>query len=521
MDTIKKLINRLPKTLNFFKWWMVISSLLCLSIIFILLRTVNLSNFPIFADEAIYVRWAQVMKAESTLRFLPLSDGKQPLYMWILMFIMGRFNDPLLAGRLLSVASGMGSFVGIFILSYLIFKSKKISLMSSLIYAISPFSVFFDRMALTDSLLNMFGIWTLIFSLKMAKSLRLDYSLLTGIVLGLAWLTKSPALFFTLLLPFSILITDWVIVKKNWVKNIFKYILLLLVSVVLSQGMYNILRLGPNYHLLSSRNLDYVYPLNSLFSSPLDPLIPHLRDVANWLYNLGPYPLMFLCLAGVIIGLRKQFRSVLYIMFIVIIPLLAEAIFAKVFTARYIYFLMPYIFILASVWILTKQKQLKFITFILFIFYIAISLRGSFYLISNYEKAPLPRSERSGYLEEWSAGQGIREVSVYLKDEYLKGGEKQIVVGTDGYFGTLPDGLQIYLNQTPKIIVTGVGVGFNEVPKPLLQSLASGNDTYLLVNSSRFFVKEPEKAGLQLIKEYPRAIKPDGTRESLLFFKLF
>ena len=40
------------------------------------LRTYNLLALPIFADEAIYVRWAQVMRAETTLRFLPLSDGK-------------------------------------------------------------------------------------------------------------------------------------------------------------------------------------------------------------------------------------------------------------------------------------------------------------------------------------------------------------------------------------------------------------------------------------------------------------
>ncbi|KKU74843.1 MAG: hypothetical protein UX99_C0005G0003 [Candidatus Amesbacteria bacterium GW2011_GWB1_47_26] len=47
------------------------------------LRFWNLNSLPIFADEAIYVRWSQVMRAESSLRFLPLSDGKQPLFMWL------------------------------------------------------------------------------------------------------------------------------------------------------------------------------------------------------------------------------------------------------------------------------------------------------------------------------------------------------------------------------------------------------------------------------------------------------
>jgi len=38
------------------------------------LRIFRLTFLPVFGDEAIYIRWAQVMRAEPTLRFLPLSD---------------------------------------------------------------------------------------------------------------------------------------------------------------------------------------------------------------------------------------------------------------------------------------------------------------------------------------------------------------------------------------------------------------------------------------------------------------
>jgi len=97
-------------------------------LLFFLLRLTNLTLLPIFADEAIYIRWAQVMKNEPTLRFLPLSDGKQPLYMWILMVILKFFPDPLLAGRVVSVIAGFGSLIGIMILTLLAFKNLKISL---------------------------------------------------------------------------------------------------------------------------------------------------------------------------------------------------------------------------------------------------------------------------------------------------------------------------------------------------------------------------------------------------------
>jgi len=65
----------------------------------LLLRLYRLDYLPVFADEAIYIRWAQIMKSESTLRFLPLSDGKQPLYMWSVIPFLKLIGDPLIAGR--------------------------------------------------------------------------------------------------------------------------------------------------------------------------------------------------------------------------------------------------------------------------------------------------------------------------------------------------------------------------------------------------------------------------------------
>src|SRR4030043_655222 len=84
-------------------------------LIFFLLRLINLTILPIFADEAIYIRWSQVMRVESTLRFLPLSDGKQPLFMWLTIPFLQIFSDPLLAGRFLSVVAGFVSLIGLFL----------------------------------------------------------------------------------------------------------------------------------------------------------------------------------------------------------------------------------------------------------------------------------------------------------------------------------------------------------------------------------------------------------------------
>ena len=147
------------------------------------------------------------------------------------------------------------------------------------------------------------------------------------------------------------------------------------------------------------------------------------------------------------------------------------------------------------------------------------ALLNDFQLVTNPQSVRLPRSERSGYLEEWTAGYGIKEVADFIKNEYMRNSSQKIVVGTEGYFGTLPDGLQAYLNDLRDITVIGVGLPISELPKSLVESRVAGNTTYLVINSTRFLGNE-ESLGLKLIALYEKAQRPDGSKESLLFFEL-
>src|SRR6266480_1947423 len=85
--------------------------------LFFFTRFYNLLGLPIFTDEAIYVRWAQIAKNDATWRFISLTDGKQPMFVWIAMVLMKFIHDPLLAGRLVSVIAGFLSLVGVFFLT--------------------------------------------------------------------------------------------------------------------------------------------------------------------------------------------------------------------------------------------------------------------------------------------------------------------------------------------------------------------------------------------------------------------
>ena len=218
----------------------------------ILLRLVNLNSLPVFADESIYIRWSQVMRAESTLRFLPLSDGKQPLFMWTVIPFLKIISDPLIAGRVVSGLCGLATVLGVGLAAFVLFNNKRIAVFSAVLWAVLPYAVFFDRLALADSMLTMFVVWTFVFSYLSLHHLRLDMAMLAGFTLGFAWLTKSPALFSFALIPTLLIFSPKKLVALS----------LILVSYIIAFGMYNILRLGPEFQMIAIRNQDYVIPLS-------------------------------------------------------------------------------------------------------------------------------------------------------------------------------------------------------------------------------------------------------------------
>lgn len=511
------------------EWSWVIGLGIGILVIFFLLRLINLTILPVFADEAIYIRWSQVMKAEPTLRFLPLSDGKQPLFMWILMFFLGVIKNPLLAGRFLSVLTGLGSLVGIFLLTYELFKDKKAALIASLLYTVVPFFVFFERMALVDSLLSMFGIWVSYFGVLLIRHLRLDLAMITGMILGAALITKSPALFYVILLPATLLFYPFPsrrqFSKLKHILSLAKIVALWGVVYLFGFGIYNLLRLGPGFQMIAIRNKDYIYPFREILSHPLDPLKPHLFDLVNWLPNLLTWPILLLALTGLfwLWWKKENRRQAAWLLLVGAVPLLTQSVFASSFTPRYILFTIWPLIILAAYFVtvmfgklaISMRNQVRPGQAILLLLIIIPSLYYNYLLLGQPEKAPLPRRMRSGYLEEWTAGQGLKEIADFVKE---KSKEKNILVGTEGFFGTLPDGLQIYLEKVPRVTVIGVGYPISRVEPGLVNALVD-NDVYLVVNQSRLQIL-PEAHGLKLINQYPKGITPDGHQDKLLFFEL-
>lgn len=490
-----------------------------ITILTISIRLINLTLIPVFADESIYIRWAQVMRAEPSLRFLPLSDGKQPLFMWLVIPFLKIFPDPLVAGRIVSVMAGTSTVIGFAVLSWVLFSNIRLSLLSSLLLVLSPYAFFFDRFALVDSLLTAFIIWAIVFATLTAKLLRLDTAMITGFFLGFAWLTKSPAQIYLILLPIPFaLLSPWR--KSHFGRVLGKAALLIMTSWLIAFAMYNILRLGPEFHLIATRNQDYVYPLGEVIRHPLDPLLSHFKGTLGYLFYFLTPPIFIAALVGIFAATKKYPKQSLFLLSLLLLPLLAQNSIAKVITARYFLFLVPFVIIFAALgtYFLTEKfspsKNSKFyiLNCAFFIWPILLIVR----LITVPQSVSLPLSERAGYFQLWTAGYGIKEAANYLRQQASD--DRQIVVGAEGFFGTPLNAIQMYLNDLANIRIFGIGLYPSRVPDSLKSALAD-NEVYLLINDSRLAIPDPQSQGLRLISSHPKASQPDGKVEHLLFFQ--
>src|SRR3990167_2224168 len=155
-----------------------------LILLFLFTRLIRLDDMPIFSDEGIYIRWAKVAWHDASWRFISLTDGKQPLQTWgIIPFLKFFPQNPLLAGRLFSVATGGFGLVGLVSCCYYLF-GKRSMYFAAFFYIFTPFFLFYDRMALVDSAVNAFAIWIFFLSIILIRTIRLDVALIYGLMTG-------------------------------------------------------------------------------------------------------------------------------------------------------------------------------------------------------------------------------------------------------------------------------------------------------------------------------------------------
>lgn len=429
-------------------------------------RLANITAFPIFTDEAIYLRWAQIAGNDPNWLFISLTDGKQPLFVWLAMILMKVIEDPLLAGRLVSVIAGLFSMIGLFFLTNELFKSKKIGFLASFLYLLYPFALVYDRMALYDSLVAVFIIWALYIEILLVRRLQLRLAILLGVIIGFGLLNKTSANFALILLPFTLLLFNFK--EKHWKNKLLRLGFYAGISVVIAQAIYALLRLSPFFYIITQKDAVFVYPFNEWIQHPLTYLIPNLITLWGWLVDYTTIPILIFIFAAVFIG-KKQLKEKLLLLAWFIVPFMALATFGKLLYPRYILFMTMPLLVLGAFSFYTVLHGLpnRWIKGGIFFVFMVPYLITDMFVITDFNKAVIPRSDLNQYYRAWPAGGGVAETVTLLEKESAK---RKVFVATGGTFGLMPYALEIYLHDNPNVTIQGIWPVENTPPKALLDA---------------------------------------------------
>jgi 4-amino-4-deoxy-L-arabinose transferase-like glycosyltransferase len=480
-------------------WWLPVG-------VYLITRLYGLTLLPVFADEAIYIRWAQIISQEpAKYLFLPLYDGKTPLMMWVLtLFLPLTPLDPLLAARLMSVAFGLGSMMVLALLTKEIGGNTRAMKWAAWLYVLTPFAFWHERLALTDTPLVFLLALTTWGLLKMKRRRTWKMTVITGAGFGLAIITKLPALLF---IPLFIIIY-WLLPPYLTTKQRLPGWLRLLGMIFIGVGVLSLMRVSPWFPFLFTRSGDFTVGLGALVSGELGHIGYNLK---NFLWWQGWYTgFLFILPILTILAKGGRIRGAWWLM--ALVTALPFIITGKIVYSRYY---LPMLVFLIPAAALAMDHLWQTRKLVAGLIGAVIVLQAIWFMQpawTNVYQLRLPKADQEQYLTLWSAGFGIPEVRDLIIDQAVEG---EVVVGTEGYFGTLPDGLLMYFDRSPiikQVEIFGVGQPVLGLPESLKEK-SQMKPTYLLVNTSR--LDFDYEACCEVVGRYPR---PYGGTEAWLLY---
>lgn len=428
----------------------ILISLLIIAAYF-LTRFLFLSHLPIFTDEAIYIRWAQIAKQDAAERFISLTDGKQPMFIWIMAAIMKVVKDPILAGRTTSVFAGLFTTIGLFFLGKEIFKNKWIGFLSAGIYVLYPFGLVYDRLAIYDSLVGTCAIWGLFVEVLLIRRIQSYLAYVVGLVVGFGVLTKTNAFFNIYFLPLTAILFDFRAPKR--IERFKKWMIYAVIATVLVYAYYSILRLSPNFGIIVEKDHTFIYPFSEWMHHPLTFFVGNLQGLTNWFVTYFQIPGILLVILSFFI-LPKYWREKLLLFVWGFFPFIALALFGKVIYPRYILPMTLTLIPLVAVslyWLLMKFKK-QYIGIVAAIIFAAVYLWMDYFIIFHFAYAPIPQSDLGQFINSWPSGGGVKESIQFFQQQAQN---QKIYIATQGTYGLMPEAYEMYLITNPNITIKG------------------------------------------------------------------
>ncbi len=476
-------------------------------------RFSGLTSLPVFADEAIYIRWAQLIVHEpSRYAFFSLNDGKPPLFIWSLLPALSVISDPLWAARAVSALIGLGQ---LFLSDWLIrqFRGGPLArLAAALTIIIAPFWFFHHRMALVDGLLTLGLTLSLVGLTKLHFRPGIGGLILTGIGWGLALWTKTPALFFApifVLFAFGgpIMLDQKPISSLTilaWLKRVAWFAAAGLLGLVI----FGLLRSQPTFGSLFSRSGDFTFTTSELLSGSWQVSVDNISRLVRWLSAYLRPELLSLSVIALVVSHHHKRHWFWWLGAVIFAAPLV--LYGRTLHPRYFLPMAPFLTLSAGLfteeaWEMVQRAKdsiFQTVFMVLVAFFTVGSLRFALLNIFSPSQIPFVLEDREQYLTTWASGHGLPEVRHALL-ERARRGERTTVV-TEGSFGTLPDGLLMYFDRAPEIKYLRIE-GLDQYPVKFLPTWvkeeAKQHETWLVVNQDRMEVPTDE---VELLARYER-----------------
>jgi 4-amino-4-deoxy-L-arabinose transferase-like glycosyltransferase len=381
----------------------------------------HLMALPPFEDEGSQMRWVwRVIEAGEWLQ--PLDDGK-PLEAWPVVPLVWLGLPPLFAMRTLHVLAGMIGAVLTYGLA-LQMSDRRTAFVSGVLFAICPFVVYLQRLALSDMFMCTAGIWVLLSVIKFIKAPTWLHAIALAAGLVLAAFCKFPVGFvFLISMPAALLLMP-PLERRSLLRRsqstkllaahapavLLAFAVIGVAAIRLQQGQ------SPGFGLKDFVGIAFgrYHDIAGVIGVPRVDLVDELTAQLSW-------PVTVIGLLGLAAGALLNDWRHRWLIAMGAVPMLGIGLLATFWYPRYLLFTLPPLIVGAvSGWRALSLRAARFARPVEFaVLAVCVGLMGhqSALLILRPAAANWSALDRFSYFEGWSSGYGYPEAAKFLLGE--------------------------------------------------------------------------------------------------------
>lgn len=415
----------------------------------------NLLALPSFIDESGHIAWA----TDPDFTFAMLTPIGKVLG-FLVFYPTARWSpDPLFATRALVALLGLVTIAGLY-LAVRRLAGRPAAALAAAIWALLPYIVWHDRMALHDPLVSFFLIWAIVFFLAfLQRENRRGMLLLAGLFTGFAVATKITAL----------VGVGWLVLLAAAYPGVRELRRKLRSALIFGAGALGPLGLfaAGGKHFLSHRG-PFLRPLDHTPRGRL--ILIHARDMVDWITSYDSAAFTWFCGLVLVLAIlyRSRVKTALLLSFLGSCAAYAIGL-AVVFPRYLVPILLPMVMLAGIVtgeclsaaalaWRTRTQSRYLGAIGTAAVTIGLLGLCGVSWadairrIQTDPYHARLPAEDRFQYLGGWCSGTGVRELSAFLDRTARESGGKLSIFHTSAQGGHIRWSVPLYVSKETRAV---------------------------------------------------------------------